>query len=224
MAIETKEQFLEKMLNEKRPECPACHQDMEIWEVPIMAFGDGLGWGVPYLFVCFNEECPTYKQGWEQIEGSFGHSASCRNICYPGSRQFECMPVFSPEGGTGQIITDEAMAEEERIREATKQGFLMLAELYTEGRWIEVLRLLCDVTAPARVRLKAGEMMGDIGDLEAIDPLRSFSSGNEKIDSTVRDAIKKIHERNYTAECPYCAEIIKKRAKACKHCGKDLSS
>ncbi len=224
MATQTKEQFLEKMMEQEKPKCPGCNQEMQIWEVPPMSFGDGLGWGVPYLYVCFNEDCPTFKQGWDHIGGSFGHSASYRNICYPDSGRFECMPVFSSQGGTGQIVTDEVLAEEERIKEATKQGFLMLAELYTENRWIEVLRLLLDVTAPARVRLKAGEMMGDIGDLEAIEPLRGFISGNEKIDTTVKAAIQKIHERHFTTECPYCAEIIKKRAKVCKHCGKEVST
>ncbi len=222
MAIETKEQFLERMLEKERPACPACHNEMEIWEVPPMTFSDGLGWGVPYLFVCFNEECPTYLQGWDHIEGSYGHTASCRNICYPDSRNFECMPVFSSQGARAQIVTDDVRDEENRIREATKQGFLLLAELYTENRWIEVLRILTDVTAPARVRLKAAEMMGDIGDLEAIEPLRSFTSGNEKIDATVGQAVDRIHERHFTVECPFCAEIIKKRAKVCKHCGKEL--
>jgi predicted RNA-binding Zn-ribbon protein involved in translation (DUF1610 family) len=221
MVIETKEQFLERMLARKRPQCPACQQDMEIWEVPSMTFSDGLGWGVPYLFVCFNEDCPTYTQGWDHFSESYGHTASCRNVCYPDSDKFECMPVFSSQGGTGQIVTEEVLAEEDRIKEATKQGFYLLAGFYTEQRWIEVLRLLVDVTQPARVRLKAAEMMGDIGDPEAVEPLRNFTSGNNAIDTMVGQAITKIHERNFTMECPYCAEIIKKRAKACKHCGKE---
>jgi hypothetical protein len=222
MTIETKEQFLEKMLEGKRPECPACHQEMEIWEVPLMACGDGLGWGVPYLFVCFNEACPTYKQGWEHIDQAYGHTASCRNICYPDLGKYECMPVFSAQGATGQIVTEELLVEEDRIREATKQGFFLLAGFYTENSWIDVLRLLLDVTQPARVRLKAAEMMGDIGDPEAVEPLHNFHSGNNAIDHTVSEAIAKIHDRHYTLECPYCAEIIKKRAKVCKHCGKEL--
>lgn len=222
MVIETKEQFLERMLEQKRPVCPACHQEMDIWEVPPISFSDGLGWGVPYLFVCFNDDCPTYKQGWEHVGQSYGHTASFRNVCYPGSEQYECMPVFGPQGATGQIVTDELLAEEERIKEATKRGFYLLAGFYTEHRWADVLDLLLDATEPARVRLKAAEMIGDIGVLEAIDPLRSFSSGNKAIDEMVEAAINKIHERNFTMECPYCAETIKRRAKVCKHCGKEM--
>ncbi|RPI36371.1 MAG: zinc ribbon domain-containing protein, partial [Nitrospiraceae bacterium] len=32
------------------------------------------------------------------------------------------------------------------------------------------------------------------------------------------------HKKNFTMECPYCAEIIKIRAKICKHCGKELTA
>jgi hypothetical protein len=36
-------------------------------------------------------------------------------------------------------------------------------------------------------------------------------------------SIKKIHERNFTRECPFCAEIIKQRAKVCKHCNREVA-
>jgi rRNA maturation endonuclease Nob1 len=39
----------------------------------------------------------------------------------------------------------------------------------------------------------------------------------------LQEALGKIHARNYTRECPFCAEIIKKRAKICKHCGKEVA-
>jgi hypothetical protein len=39
----------------------------------------------------------------------------------------------------------------------------------------------------------------------------------------VDEAIAKIHARHFTRECPFCAEIIKQRAKVCKHCGKDVA-
>jgi uncharacterized SAM-dependent methyltransferase len=85
------------------------------------------------------------------------------------------------------------------------------------------MRMLLDAAEPARVRVKAAEMMGDFGELEAIETLRSRKFGNEKIQAQVNDAVKKIHERFFTRECPFCAEIIKQRAKICKHCGKDVA-
>jgi ribosomal protein L37AE/L43A len=73
------------------------------------------------------------------------------------------------------------------------------------------------------VRLKAAEMIGDIGELEAIEPIRNTKFGNKIIQKKVDESIKKIHERYFTRECPFCAEIIKKRAKVCKHCGKEVA-
>jgi hypothetical protein len=57
MAFETREKVLEKILEEKKPKCPHCGQEMNLWEVPPFNIGDGLGWGVPFLYLCFNDNC-----------------------------------------------------------------------------------------------------------------------------------------------------------------------
>jgi hypothetical protein len=66
-------------------------------------------------------------------------------------------------------------------------------------------------------------MIGDIGEQEAIEPLRCLKVGNQILQDTIQTAIGKIHARHFTRECPFCAEIIKKRAIICKHCGKDVA-
>jgi hypothetical protein len=223
MAFETKEQVLEKILSQEKPKCPHCGAEMTIWEVPPFSFSDGLGWGTPYLFICFNDECPLYVQEWENLEENYAQRASVRCLNYPGTKQFECIPVFSPMGGTGQIIDEEVLAEQERIKEQTKLGFSILADAYVAKDDVTVVRMLLDATEPQRVRLKAAEMIGDIGPLEAIEPIKSTRFGNEIIQKKVDESVKKIHERFFTRECPFCAEIIKKRAKICKHCGQDVA-
>lgn len=223
MAFETKEQVLEKILSAEKPKCPHCGQSMDIWEVPPITFSDGLGWGTPYLFGCFNDECPLFKKGWDSIRENYAHNASYRCICYPDSKKYEYMPVFSLMGAKGQIITDQLMAEQEALKEAIKKGFSLLATCYSEQDWTSVLRVLMDATEPVRVRLKAAEMMGDFGEVEAIEPMRIARFGNEKLQKAVDDAISGIHKRHFTRECPFCAEIIKKRAKICKHCKMDVS-
>lgn len=223
MAIETKEQFLERMMREEKPRCPHCEQQMSIWEVPPINYSDGLGWGAPYLFVCFNDECPLYKEGWQNIEQNYGHLASYRCICYLGEKNFECMPVFSAIGGTGQVIDDQVMLQEEMLKENIKKGFSILADCYVTQNTVEILRLLLDSGQPVRVRLKAAEMMGDIGPIEAVDPMKNARFGNERLQEAALAAVKKLHERHFTRECPFCAEIIKSRAKICKHCGKEVA-
>ena len=91
-----------------------------------MTFSDGLGWGVPYLFLCFNDECPLYKQGWDDLMENFAQTASYRCMNYPGTDTFELMPVFSSMGATGQIIDDQVVAAEEALKEAIKKGFQFL--------------------------------------------------------------------------------------------------
>ncbi len=223
MAFETREEILEKVLDMEKPKCPYCSQEMSIWEVPPVNMGDGLGWGTPYLFVCFNDECPTYKDGWEHMLENFGHRSSCRCICYPGSTNFECMPVFSSLGGSGQVVDDQVVMQQEMLKESIKRGFSILADCYNDNDGVTVLKILTDSTEPARVRLKAAEMIGDIGVLEAIDPLQALKFGNEVLQDKVNESIKKIHARFFTRECPFCAEIIKQRANVCKHCGKDVA-
>jgi hypothetical protein len=223
MAFETKEQVLEKILQMEKPICPHCNKEMSLWEVPPISFSDGLGWGVPYLYVCFSDECELYTGGWESLEKNYGHKASYRCMCYPGSDNFECMPVFSPIGGQGQVIDDQALLAEEQLKENTKKGFNILAQCYVAKDGPTIMQILFDPAEPMRVRVKAAEMIGDIGKIEAVDPIRNKKFGNDVLQQTVETAVTKIHERNFTRECPFCAEIIKKRAKICKHCGKDVA-
>ena len=133
------------------------------------------------------------------------------------------MPVFSAIGGTGQVIDDQVMLQEEMLKENIKKGFSILADCYVNQNSIEILRLLLDSGRLRRVRVKAAEMMGDIGPVDAVDALKTARFGNEKLQEEVLKAVRKIHERHFTRECPFCAEVIKSRAKICKHCGKEVA-
>ena len=220
MTFETKEEVLERVLAMEKPRCPHCNEEMNIWEVPPLNFSDGLGWGSPYLFLCFNDSCSLYTQGWDHLKETYAHTASYRCMNYPGTEQFELMPVFSPMGATGQIIDEAAVAAQEALKESIKRGFSVLSECYVTKDGPSVLRILLDPTEPMRVRSKAAEMLGDIGEVDAIEPLRNLKVGNQILETKLQEAVKKIHERTFTRECPFCAEIIKSRAKICKHCGK----
>ena len=219
----TKQEYFEQMMDREKPECPYCKQEMSIWEVPPITYSDGLGWGVPYLYVCFNDDCPLYKKGWENLEENYGQRASYRCIGFLESDKFECMPVFSPMGAKGQVIDNQVLLEQEMLKENIKKGFSILADCYVNKDGVTALRLALDPAEPVRVRLKAAEMVGDIGELEAIDALRNVQVGNEILQKQIENAVKTIHERHFTRNCPFCAEIIKKKAKICKHCGKEVA-
>ncbi len=223
MTFETREQVFERVAAMEKPICPHCKQKMSLWEVPPINFSDGLGWGEPFLFLCFNDECSMYVNGWDNIRDNYAHNASYRCINYPGTTNFECMPVFSPMGAKGQILDDDVLLQQEALKEATKRGFSMLADAYVAKDEEQAIRILFDGTEPASVRLKAAEMIGDIGTIDALEPIKNIKFGNQVIARMVEESVKKIHERTFTRECPFCAEIVKKRAKVCKHCDKDIA-
>ena len=86
-----------------------------------------------------------------------------------------------------------------------------------------LLDSLFDEKVYYKVRLKAAELIGELGSVEAIEPLRNSECKNQLIVTKVCDAIKRIHEISETRECPYCTEIIEAKATTCSQCGKDLS-
>jgi len=223
VSFETKEDVLLRVLNQKKPKCPYCGNTMSIWEVPQFSFEDGLGWGTPYLFVCFNNQCPMYEQGWATIRRNYGRHASYRCICYPGSNTYACMATFSPNGATGQIIADEiAVAKLQALKTGIERKNSFLEDCQAANDWQSVLKMLFDPTERDNIRIKAAELIGEIGTVEAIEPIRNKNFGNGFLSKKVEESLGKIHERFSTRECPFCLEIIRKRAMVCKHCGKVL--
>ena len=223
MAFETKEELLEKYIKMDKPHCPHCDRGMTLWEVPQIPVSDGLGWGTPYLFICFNDDCPSYKKGWGHLQDVMEQTASYRCINEPGQKNFEYMPVFSPIGATGQILDDAALIEQEAKRELAIQTFSLLTDYYITKDWDEILKIVLDPKIPPKARLKAAEMVGELGDAEAAEHLMNHKFPSPVLVAGVQKAIEQLHERHYTRECPYCAEIIKKRATLCKHCDKAVS-
>jgi len=223
MAFETKEELLEKYIKMDKPHCPHCDLEMSLWEVPQIAVSDGLGWGTPYLFICFNDDCPSYKKGWENIKETMDTQASYRCINEPGRDNFEYMPVYSPIGATGGKLDDEILIKQEAARELLKQTFSLLTDYYMSKDWDEILKILLDPKIPPKARLKAAEMVGELGDSDAVQHILNHKFPTPVLQEGVRKAVEQLHERHYTRECPYCAEIIKKRATVCRHCNKEVS-
>ncbi|MCP3871757.1 MAG: zinc ribbon domain-containing protein [Desulfobacteraceae bacterium] len=223
MAFETKDELLEKYIKMDKPQCPHCETEMTLWEVPSINFSDGLGWGTPYLFVCFNDDCSSYKKGWDHMSETMEAKSSYRCYVEPGQQNFEYMPVFSPEGATGGKLDDEALIRQEAKKELLIQTFSILTDYYMSKDWDEILKICIDPKIPSRARLKAAEMVGELGGPEATEHLINHKFPTPVLQEGVQKAIDQLHERHYTRECPYCAEIIKKRAKLCKHCNKEIS-
>ena len=50
------------MTTEKAPTCPHCGQTMKKWRVPLNST-----WNREYFYVCFNDDCEYYKEGWKEM-------------------------------------------------------------------------------------------------------------------------------------------------------------
>jgi hypothetical protein len=125
-------------------------------------------------------------------------------------------------GATGGILDDEVLIKEEARKQLMKQTFSVLTDYYMSKDWDEILKICLDPKIPAKARVKAAQMVGELGDAEATEHLINYKFPTPVLQTEVKKAIEQLHQRHYTRECPYCAEIIKKRAKLCMHCNKEV--
>ncbi|WP_457575000.1 zinc ribbon domain-containing protein [Desulfolithobacter sp.] len=210
-----------KFLEEKHT-CPHCNKELTLCHAPPIHVGDGLGWGSEYLFICLNNDCPLFVNGWEYIETQFGHSGSYRFMRIPNSDESYNMMVGGKDAFTGSVVDIEALKRQNVRYQKEKEATAALDTCVAEKNLEPVLYLLLDNAATLSVRKRAAELLAPINDLTCIEPLRNHKFSNSHLEQTINMAISAILKAHYLKECPYCAELIKERAKFCKHCHKDL--
>ena len=215
---------MEKVMEEKKLVCPHCGQNLNKWSTPSFNFADGLGWCTPFLYVCFNDNCKFFMNSWKQMSEVYGQEMGYRYMVHPDSGESSSVPVGNRQAMRGDIIDEIQEAQEKEALEARKKAFQLLTDYYISKDVDSILGMLMDENGFGSVRLKAAEHLGEIGDLRAAEPMANIKCSHEVIQNKVEESIKKIHKKNFTMECPYCAEIIKIRAKTCKHCGKELTA
>jgi len=202
--------------------CPSCNTPMSCCEAPPVHVGDGLGWGSEVLFICLNDECPTFKNGWQHIELQYGHKGSYRCMELPGSRERNVMMVASEYAFTGSVIDVEA-AKLQNARYMKEQEALAALETCVETHNLEpVLALILDESASLANRLKAVACLRQLNDLACIDPIRNHTFNDTSLTQGCNMIISEILAAHFKKECPYCAEIIKAQAHKCMHCKADL--
>jgi len=202
--------------------CPHCNRKMNKWQVPPFQFSDGLGWGTDHLYICFNDQCGFFTRSWGHMEEVYGQEMGYRCMCHPDSGEFMAIPAGSVDAMKGNIIDEIQEAKDAAALERRKLSMGRLTDAYMAKSLEGILAVLVEETEWPSVQLKAVQMIGDMKDLRAIEPLMNIQPANEVIREAMKKAVRQIHEANYTRECPHCAEIIKQRAKICKHCGLEV--
>jgi len=202
--------------------CPHCQQELTLCHAPPIHVGDGLGWGSEFLFICLNDDCPLFVNGWKHIEEQFGHVGSYRYMRLPNSNESHNMMVASREAFTGSPVDIEALRRQDARFQKEKEMVARLDTCVAEGDLEPVLYLLTDPHANISDRKRAAELLADLNDLDCIEPLRNFDFSNTHLEQAVNMAISKILAAHYLKECPYCAELVKVRARICKHCKEPL--
>jgi len=215
---------MEQVMEEKKPVCPHCKQKLNKWSTPSFNFSDGLGWCTPFLYVCFNDDCKFFQNSWEQMSKTYGQEMGYRYMLHPDSGESSSIPVGHRQAMKGDIIDEIQEARDKKELEARKKAFQLLTDYFISKDVDSILDVLMNENGFSSVRLKAAEHLGEIGNLRAVGPLSNYKFSHDVIRKKVEESIKKIHKKNFTMECPYCAEIIKIRAKICKRCGKELTA
>ncbi len=202
--------------------CPHCNTRLSCCSTPPIHVGDGLGWGSEAFFVCLNDDCPLFVNGWKHIEETYGKSSSYRYMQLPGEKKGTPMMVASKIAFTGSILDPEEL-KKTNTRYQKEQKALEDLKTCVEDKNLEpVIYLITDEDANLVGRKKACNLLEELNDFACIDPIRNHHFRHTEIGQYASLAIGKILKNNFKKECPFCAEIIKSQAKICKYCNKEL--
>jgi hypothetical protein len=202
--------------------CPHCKETLSLCEAPPIHVGDGLGWGSDVLFICLNDGCSLFLNGWDKIEAQYGHHASYRYMELPGSPEGNCMMVGNSDAFKACIIDKEELKNQNARYRQEKEAIKQLKSCVADNNIKPVMTLLLDEGARKSVRVNALGYLTDLNDLACVDPLRNHKFRDPAIEQKVNQTITELLKVNFKKECPHCLEIVKAQAKKCLHCKEDL--
>ncbi len=202
--------------------CPHCNVKLTLCHAPPIHVGDGLGWGSEYLFICLNDECCLFVDGWKNIENNYGHVGSYRHMKLPDSDETYNMMVAGRQAFTGSIVDPDLIRQQNERYRKDKDAIAQLKTCVEEKNIEPPLYLLLSEHISTDTRKRALEVLTAINDVACIEPLRNQEFRDSYLEQDVNMAVSSILRSNYLRECPYCAELVKARAKLCKHCNRDL--
>ena len=82
--------------------CRHCGSRLKKWLVP-----DEASWDEEYFFVCFNDECSYYRDGWTWMKEQFNQHGSYRYMVNPTTNSESMIPVWSDSATREMIVEDD---------------------------------------------------------------------------------------------------------------------
>ncbi|SDP16853.1 zinc ribbon domain-containing protein [Desulforhopalus singaporensis] len=202
--------------------CPHCKQQLSCCEAPPIHVGDGLGWGSEVLFICLNDNCSVFLDGWEKIETQYGHHASYRYMELPNSKESNYMMVANADAFKACVIDKDVLKAQNKRYQEQKKNIKLLETCVEDKNIVPVVKVVLDESAAKDIRRRAIGYICPINDLSCIDALRNHTFRDPAIEHDVNKAIKVLLDANFKKECPACFEIVKAQAKKCMHCNESF--
>jgi hypothetical protein len=92
--------------NVEAPTCTYCGSPMKKWHTPQVPFGGSTTWTSEFLYICFNDECPYFVNGWDWMWNNYHRSVSYRHMFDPGTGKTSPIPVKSYDSLKEGIIEE----------------------------------------------------------------------------------------------------------------------
>jgi len=202
--------------------CPHCKEELSCCEAPPIHVGDGLGWGSDILFICLNDGCSVFLNGWKTIEEQYGHHSSYRYMELPDSKEKNYMMVGNADAFKACVINKDELRAQNKHYQEQKRAKEALKTCVADKNLDPVLFLLLDEGAGKTTRAEAAKCIALLNNLDCVDPLRNHKFKDPAMKHAVDVGIRQLLENNFKKECPYCFEVIKAQAVKCMHCKEDL--
>lgn len=85
------------------PTCIHCGSRLRQWLVP-----EGSSWPSEHLWVCFNDDCSYFRDGWTWMREQYSQNVSYRYAWEPATGAATMIPVWSASATRDRIVKDGA--------------------------------------------------------------------------------------------------------------------
>jgi hypothetical protein len=82
--------------------CRHCGSILSKWLVPVEAT-----WSEEFFWVCFNDDCRYYRDGWVWMKEHYNQNASYRYMVNPTNKAVSQIPVWSDSATREMIVEND---------------------------------------------------------------------------------------------------------------------